>query len=314
MRTTVKLVAVWAAMVIFGTGAASAAVGDSQYVSFDYQNGGITYSCSFTLYDLGDGEYSPSGAVARVKRADAESMPVIVAIPRKVTSPDYDGIEFPVESIEAGAFTGCTRLRSLDLSAAAITTIGQQAFSGCTQLRSVKLPSTLVTLSTRAFTGCSALTEMALPEGLQEVGLYLFESCTSLKTVEIPSTVATLGSYLLDGCTSITTVVSHLQSPEKKTLGLPDDRYVNASLYVPKGCAAKYRRLADWNRFGLIVEPGDINGDGSIDSSDVSVLLEMVLDGGSLDADKIYAADVNSDGNVDSSDVSALLEIVLSGN
>ena len=54
---------------------------------------------------------------------------------------------------------------------------------------------------------------------------------------------------------------------------------------------------------------GDINSDTSVDGSDVSALLEMVLSGG---ADN-EAADINGDGSVDGSDVSALLEMVLSG-
>lgn len=57
---------------------------------------------------------------------------------------------------------------------------------------------------------------------------------------------------------------------------------------------------------------GDINGDGSVDSSDVSALLEMVLAGG-IDA-SVTVVDFNDDGQVDSSDVSALLEVVLSGS
>lgn len=57
---------------------------------------------------------------------------------------------------------------------------------------------------------------------------------------------------------------------------------------------------------------GDLNGDGSVDGSDVSILLEMVLAGGLSDA-QIVVADLNGDGSVDGSDVSILLEIVLAG-
>lgn len=73
---------------------------------------------------------------------------------------------------------------------------------------------------------------------------------------------------------------------------------------------------ADFNRNMLILgnEPikGDLNGDGSVDGSDVSILLEMVLAGGLTDA-QIDVADLNDDGSVDGSDVSILLEIVLAG-
>lgn len=74
---------------------------------------------------------------------------------------------------------------------------------------------------------------------------------------------------------------------------------------------------ADFNRKVLILGEettikGDINGDGSVDGNDVSILLEMVLAGG-LTADQIAVADLNGDSDVDGGDVSILLEIVLSG-
>lgn len=57
---------------------------------------------------------------------------------------------------------------------------------------------------------------------------------------------------------------------------------------------------------------GDINGDGSTDGGDVSIMLEMVLAGGVTD-EQNAVADLNSDGSVDGGDVSILLEMVLSG-
>lgn len=57
---------------------------------------------------------------------------------------------------------------------------------------------------------------------------------------------------------------------------------------------------------------GDLNGDGSIDGNDVSILLEMVLAGGVSDEQKAVA-DINGDNSVDGNDVSILLEMVLAG-
>ena len=57
---------------------------------------------------------------------------------------------------------------------------------------------------------------------------------------------------------------------------------------------------------------GDLNDDGSIDGSDVSILLEMVLAGDLTDT-QIALADLNDDNSVDGSDVSILLEMVLAG-
>ena len=64
----------------------------------------------------------------------------------------------------------------------------------------------------------------------------------------------------------------------------------------------------------LDVTKGDLTGDGTIDGSDVSALLEIVLSGGEITPLQLAAGDLTGDGVIDGSDVSALLEIVLSGD
>ena len=53
---------------------------------------------------------------------------------------------------------------------------------------------------------------------------------------------------------------------------------------------------------------GDVNGDGNINVSDVTALVNMIL--GTITTDKV-AADVNGDGKVNVSDVTALINIIL---
>lgn len=52
---------------------------------------------------------------------------------------------------------------------------------------------------------------------------------------------------------------------------------------------------------------GDVNGDGTVDISDVNAVINMMLG----KADIVDAADVNGDGNVDISDVNAVINIML---
>ena len=54
--------------------------------------------------------------------------------------------------------------------------------------------------------------------------------------------------------------------------------------------------------------PGDVNGDGRVNVSDVSALINMILGLTTMDNDR---ADVNGDGRVNVSDVSALINIIL---
>ena len=69
----------------------------------------------------------------------------------------------------------------------------------------------------------------------------------------------------------------------------------------------KYNFLCEqWNAMAELT--GDLNGDDSVDSADVSILLEMVFAG------NVYkpAADLNNDGKIDGTDLSILLSIILS--
>lgn len=56
--------------------------------------------------------------------------------------------------------------------------------------------------------------------------------------------------------------------------------------------------------------PGDINGDGTVNIADVSILLDAVTAGQSL---PLQTADLTGDGRVNIGDVSALLDLVTSG-
>lgn len=61
---------------------------------------------------------------------------------------------------------------------------------------------------------------------------------------------------------------------------------------------------------GTDTKKGDVNGDGTVDVSDVNILINIIL--GNDDASKYDGrADVNGDGTVDVSDANALINLVL---
>ena len=84
---------------------------------------------------------------------------------------------------------------------------------------------------------------------------------------------------------------------------------------------AKYWDVLRWNWItsewepyaGSDGMPGDVNGDGSVDISDVTALIDYLLSGdaGSVNLDN---ANVNGDGGVDISDVTALIDMLLNGS
>ena len=56
--------------------------------------------------------------------------------------------------------------------------------------------------------------------------------------------------------------------------------------------------------------PGDINGDGRLSITDVTGIIEQLLDGGDIPA----YCDVNGDGRVSITDVTTLIDMLLNGN
>ena len=64
------------------------------------------------------------------------------------------------------------------------------------------------------------------------------------------------------------------------------------------------------NDYGSGILPGDVNGDGNVNISDVTALIDLLLSGGEISA----GTDVNGDGQVNISDVTALINRLLSGN
>lgn len=83
-------------------------------------------------------------------------------------------------------------------------------------------------------------------------------------------------------------VISNIDDPMAVTGIVGDDDYLSSTiLIVPNSTASKYRATEGWSGFGAIIEnlpvpvagDGDLDGSGSVDGTDVSILLEKVLSG-----------------------------------
>jgi hypothetical protein len=84
--------------------------------------------------------------------------------------------------------------------------------------------------------------------------------------------------------------------------------YKNTLLRVPYGSLEAYKKADFWSQFVKIKEMGDVNGDGEVNISDVSAIIDILLKG-----DIDYAGDVNCDDEVNISDINAIIDIILTG-
>ena len=101
-----------------------------------------------------------------------------------------------------------------------------------------------------AFYGCSEITSVTLPESLLSIGGRSFVGCY-FTNVEIPKSVTSIGEWAFEE-SKLVSVISHIEEPFiTYGFGIYNSK---ATLYVPKGCEAKYSATKGWNIFAKIVE------------------------------------------------------------
>ena len=167
-----------------------------------------------------------------------------------------------------------------------------------------------------------------ISEGIQSVKTSAFAGCTTLKEVSLPSTITELGFESFFS-SNIEKIVVHAANPEvincdetafDTKLYIDEDildwewcnnTYEDATLFVPRGSAAKYAGIAPWSSFLHIQEffepNGDVNSDTDVDISDIVAVINVIAG-----TDSNEKADVNGDGTADISDIVAVINIISS--
>ena len=246
-------------------------------------------------------------------------------------------------SINYDAFNGCKSLPDVTIPAA-LTTIAARAFDDCPSLTSIQVeqgntvfdsrencnaiietgsntlilgckntvvPSTITAIGDHAFYNCADLTEVTIPDGVTRIGEYAFYNCKLLTEITIPATVDTICSDAFYTCVGLKTVTCLAPLPPVVYYRTFISCY-DATLRVERESIGDYKVAEYWNQFKYILsttdpDVGDINGDGEITIADVTVLIDMMMNGEELPA----YADFNGDGTVSIADVTALIDFML---
>ena len=211
-----------------------------------------------------------------------------------VTIPSVIG-GYSVTAIGNYAFYNCTSLTSVTIPDG-VATIEKCAFYNCTSLTSVTIPDSVTTIGEYAFSDCTSLTNVTIPNSVTTIGHEAFYNCTSLTSVTLGDGVTTIGEWAFSNCTSLTTVYYGGSQEQWEAIMIEDDNdpLLNAEIV--------------FNFTEPAVKPGDLTGDGKINSRDVIALMKLVLTPG---AEVTAANDLNSDGKLNSRDVIALMKLVL---
>ena len=110
-----------------------------------------------------------------------------------------------IESIEYGAFKGCTGLTQVNIPSS-VKIIRDKAFEGCTGLTQVTIPKSVDSIGGDAFSGCTGLTQVNIPESVKSIRCGTFRDCNSLTNINIPESVDSIGGDAFKGCTGLTQV------------------------------------------------------------------------------------------------------------
>ena len=103
-----------------------------------------------------------------------------------------------------------------------VTTIGAKAFDGCTKLVRITLSEGITTIAENAFSNCPLLEEITLPDGFTTIGAGAFVNCGKLTKLHIPDTIAYIDGAAFDNWD----ILSYHEYGNGKYLGNTENRYL----------------------------------------------------------------------------------------
>lgn len=236
-----------------------------------------------------------------------------------------------VKSVEDCAFLGCSALTNLELPEALLS-IGSRAFQGCSGLTSLELPETLTSIGSYAFYSCSGLESITIPPLIINIGNYTFYNCRALTNISLPS-VKTIGEQAFYSCSGLNRVTMgseltsigvmafyYCQSLESVYCLAPTPPTIGASCFGRNANDRKIYVLADaveayktkWKAYAnaifSLATGGDVDGDGTVTSGDVTTLYNFILNS-EVTYNPLF--DVNGDGTITATDVTIIYNIIL---
>ncbi len=243
---------------------------------------------------------------------------------KRLTSID---IPNSVTTISDYAFFGCSSLANISIPNS-VTKIGDDAFYDCTSLTSINIPNSVTTIGSGAFQRCTGLTSINIPNSVTAIGNTAFSGCTSLASIIIPNSVTRIDYGAFYGCFALKKVYSYISDLSNITMGiyvfeLQQGNYSRRTLYVPAGTSAAYQADNKWSAYfndivemgpDPVIDNGDMNGDGVVNVSDVTLLVNMILNNEDLEAAQYPYADMNGDGAINISDLTILIGNILNND
>ena len=243
----------------------------------------------------------------------------------------FKGLDLPaaVKSIPAGVFQNAKFMSSLTLPDG-LEIIAKNAFADVEFNNTTLIMPSAVTVDKDAFVNCQIYKMVWTGDAFDGLGSmapgeqfsqWRYENCRyTVQILDLGTSTPTENS--LSYFPRYAQVYTHCKTPPAVSnliylQGTIQDDYV-ATLYVPKGCKEIYSNTSPWSYYPNIVEfdetqqcpfVGDVNGDGKVNVSDITALINHILDGPTQQS--ALLDDVNEDSKVNVSDVTCDINKIL---
>ena len=123
------------------------------------------------------------------------------------------------------------------------------------KLETVSFEEGVDSLFNWVFEGDRLLSKVILPNTLKYLGCGVFNGCRSLKTIKIPESVTKIEAPLFDSNCGVVSIFVQWQQPiEIDDETFPNGKYLDATLFVPKGTKQIYQKTKGWSNFSSIIE------------------------------------------------------------
>lgn len=225
-----------------------------------------------------------------------------------------------LKKIGGQVFGNCAMLKHAHLGDN-LTEMGGATFWNCPSIVEGEIPGTVVSIK-NAFVRCPALKRVKFGDRNSVPGTTFvrncgLSSCENVEYLELGANIDTLEYLAFSGVGNLKVVVNWATTPPKfrengSSAFNPYPRYLDATLYVPLASLETYSSAYDWKDFPVIAAieyVGDLNFNGGLDVTDITTLINMLLNNDI--GDLAPYADVNLDGSVNVTDLTTLINLVL---
>ncbi len=191
------------------------------------------------------------------------------------------------------------------LIGAEVTSIGKYAFYGCSNLTTVTMGNNISSIGNYAFYNCNSLQSIVLGDNITSIGDSAFDGCTSLESITIPNGITEIGKGAFSYCGNLSDIYYSGNEDEWNAIEIGDG---NTNL---TSATIHYTATDADDEPTATTTPGDLNGDGEVNASDLTILARHVGKVETIEDETYLAnADVTGDGNVDASDLTKLAQYV----